>query len=365
MKKIYLGLLIVFALSATPALAAKQSAASSAKAAWKPQTPTGFTPIAWVSAPGIASFFKPPADNGAIDFLTRIYLPQNQINFIVSTSSPIDLSLANLNSTSSQNIGLSTTTVDIKAFHNLSFKRLGAETSKAIDPSIKFLWDASFFNMKPVFTDLSMAVKYSVGATTTISSGSRSISDMAEQRRMLTINNQTGKAVVGDFDPTVFTDTKNSDQALEGFSPTVAKTDSGGGAAARLFLGVSNDGQELTVYCSHLATVKEASDSLTAAGVSPDHQLEADGGGSTSCGYNLPGQFFIEPIRSLPLLMGAKTILARGKVTTKTINVRSGPSTKSPIIAKLLKDTAVRAFEESNGWYRIDDGKWILKSLIK
>lgn len=111
--------------------------------------------------------------------------------------------------------------------------------------------------------------------------------------------------------------------------------------------------------------MKEASNALAAAGASIDRQLEADGGGSASCGYNLPGQFFVEPTRSVPLLMGAKTIIARGTITTKDTNVRSGPGTKYSIIVKLPKGAAIQAFEEKNGWYRIGDGRWVIKTLIK
>jgi len=358
MKKFYFVLLIVLALSASPALAASQSAAA-AKAAWKPLTPKGFIPITWAKAPGIASYFKAPADNGAIDFLTRIYLPQNQIDFIASTSTPLG--------TSSQSVATSSGSAndDISDLPNLSFQRLAAEAAKTISPAVKFIWDAPFFNLKPILSELSLAVKYSVGTTTAVSSGSRSVPDMAQSRRLLTVNNQSGQAAITDFDPAVFLDNKNSDLALEGFNPSVLKTDSAGGGASRLFLGVSVDGRELAIYCSQLATVGEASDALTAAGIPLDRQLEADGGGSAACGYNLPGQFFVEPTRSLPLLMGAETIVARGTVTTKTINVRSGPATKYPIVVKFPKDTAVRAFEEKNGWYRIGAGEWVLGSLIK
>ncbi|MFA5047837.1 MAG: SH3 domain-containing protein [Patescibacteria group bacterium] len=367
MKKLYLGLLIIFILSATPALAASKSTAS-AKATWKPLAPDGYTPITWAKAPGIASFFKTPDGGGAIDFVTRIYLPQNQINFIISTGTPIDsspIATTSDQAVSSTDTSSTTTVTDINNFPNLSFQRLGAELAKTVAPSIKFLWDAQFFNMQPTFTDLSLAVKYTVGTSTTISRGTRSIPDMNEARRMLLINNQTGTATIGDFDSAVFVDSKIGDQALEGFNPAVAKADSASGAASRLFLGVSDDGKELIVYCSQLATVAEASAELANAGASPEHQLEADGGGSAACGYNLPGQFFVEPTRTLPLLMGAETILKRGTVAGKTMNVRSGPATKNPIVAQLSKGAIVKVFEEKSGWYRIGIGQWVLKSLIK
>jgi hypothetical protein len=360
MKKLLVLSLIIVSLFATPAFAAAKKTVVPAKPAWKAVAPAGYSPISWASAPGIASFFKPPADNGAIDYLTRINLRQNLVNFIVSP----DAAPAVLSPTAPE-AATGATTGDIAAYPDLSFKRLGAEASKAIDPAIKFIWDAPFFNMGAVMSDLSMAVKYTAQGKTTVSGGTRSASDMALPRRMLIVNNQTGKAIIEDFDQTVFTDPKSGDLALEGFSPAVVKTDGPTAAASRLFLGVSNDGQELAVYCSQSSTVKEASDALVAAGVSSEHVLEADGGASAACGYNLPGQFFVEPTRTLPLLMGAKNILKRAKITSTTANVRSGPGTKYPIVSKLLKDDAVTALGELNGWYRIGDGQWVIKTLIK
>jgi len=99
--------------------------------------------------PGVASFFKPPADSGAIDYLTRINLRQNLINFIVSPDAAPVVKTPT---------APDATTGEIAAYPDLSFKRLGAEASKAIDPAIKFIWDAPFFNMGAVMSDLSMAV---------------------------------------------------------------------------------------------------------------------------------------------------------------------------------------------------------------
>jgi len=372
MKKISLALLIIFLFSGTPVLAATKITSSvkkvvstkkttakvvPVKKGWTPVAPEGFTPINWAKAPGIASFFQAPDEGGSIDYLTRIYLPQNQIGFVVSTSTPIDLTPSKSD--------LPVVSSDIEDFHNFSFKRMGAEKAKAVTPGVKFLWDAPFFNMKSGYSDLSMALRYSVATSTLINRGSRSVPDMQLPRRMLIVNNQTGTAMIKDFDSAAFVDSKNGDQAIEGFSPDVAKSDSASGAAARLFMGVSNDGKELMVYCSQLASVEEASDVLIAAGATIDHQLEADGGGSAACGYNLPGQFFVEPKRSLPVMMGAETIIARGTIISKGTNVRSGPATKNPIVIKLDKGTAVRAYEEKSGWYRIGEGQWILKSLMK
>lgn len=355
MKKYYLGLFIISFLFTTPVFAA-----------YKPLTPTDFSPITWASAPGINSFFKAPEGNGAIDFITRIYLPQNQINFIISKNEPTNLGLTGINkNTDTAPFGneVIPENKNINNFNNLSFERITAESSKSIDPSIKFIWDAQFFNMKTGSSDLSMAIKYSDENKTTIVSGSRSVSDIAKERRMLIINNKSGNARVQDFNSIIFVD--EGDQALEGFSPTLEKSDNSNTAASRLFLGVSDDGKELVIYCSQLATVKDASKALITAGIKLENQLQADGGGSAACGYNLPGQFFVEPTRTLPLLMGAKTVLFRGKITVKTANVRSDPSTKNKAVIQLSKDTEVQAFEEKNGWYRIGEGKWILKSLVK
>lgn len=379
MKKIYLGLLIVFIFSASLVFT---KTAQAAKAEWKPATPDGYTPITWAKAPGIATFFKAPSGNGSIDFITRIYLPQNQIGFISTSSIPLDWGVADPNFTADitvpEPVIASTTTADpltaasttpdaagAGGFHNFAFTRLVAEAAKQTAASAKFIWNAPFFNITNHISDLSMAIKSTTGTTTLITSGSRPAADMAKERHMLIINNQTASAIIENFDPAIFVSSSAGDQALEGFAPTVAINDEPSGAAARLFLGVSTSSKELVVYCSQWATIQEASDALLAAGVPPERQLEADGGGSATCGYNLPGQFFVEPIRMLPLLMGATTIVARGTATTNGLNVRSGPSTKHSIVVKLPKGAAVQAFEEKNGWYRIGDGQWVIKTLIK
>jgi len=382
MKKFYLSLLIIFLFSAVPVWAK-----TAAPKVWKPATPDGYTLITWAKAPGIATFFKAPAGNGSIDFLTRIYLPQNQIGYIASSSAPFDWGLAHANFASDMVMAsptssdtedpdpfaadaaladtVATGTVSTSSYHNFAFARLVAEAAKQVAPAVQFIWNAPFFNITNPISDLSLALKFTFGTTTLITSGSRPANDMAQQRRMLIINNQTASATIEDFDPVVFVSSSVGDQALEGFAPTVAKSDSAGGMAARLFLGVSTSSKELVVYCSQQATVQEASEALTAAGVPPERQIEADGGGSAACSYNLPGQFFVEPTRELPLLMGAVTILARGTATTNGLNVRSGPSTKNSIVTKLPKGTLVRVLEEKNGWYRISDGEWVLKTLIK
>jgi hypothetical protein len=379
MKKIYFGILIVFIFSASLVFT---KTAQAAKAGWKPATPDGYTPITWVKAPGIATFFKVPSGNGSIDFLTRIYLPQNQIGFIASTSIPLDWGPTDFNFTSDITVpdpaasntsttdplmtaGTTADTVATSSFHNYAFARLVAEAAKQTAASAKFIWNAPFFNITNSISDLSLALKSTVGTTTLITGGSRPAADMAKERHMLIINNQTASAVIENFDPANFVSSSIGDQALEGFAPTVAINDDSSGAAARLFLGVSTSSKELVVYCSQRATIQEASDALLAAGIPPEQQLEADGGSSAACGYNLPGQFFVEPARMLPLLMGSVTIVARGTATTNGLNVRSGPSTKHSIVAKLPKGAAVRALEEKNGWYRIGDGQWVIKTLIK
>lgn len=373
MKKIVLASLIVFALFAAPALAATKS---NVPAGWKPAAPAGYTPITWAQAPGIASFFRAPANNGSLDFITRIYLPQNRIEFIFSTSTPLDSgpagadfvatdSVEQIATTSAAINSLSVASSSAAGYRNFSFARLVPETAKQLASQIKFLWDAPFFNMKSPYSDLSMALKYSVGTSTFITSGSRSVPDMQQDRRMLIINNQAGTSSISEFDAKKFVNNKIGDQAIEGFSPSVAKSDSAGGTAARLFLGVSNNGKELIIYCSQSATVGEASAALAAAGVTPVRQLEADGGGSASCGYNLPGQYFVEPNRTLPVMMGAMTILARGTVPGSSLNVRGGAGTKFKIVTKLSRGALVQVYEEKNGWYRIGANQWVLGSLIK
>jgi hypothetical protein len=380
MKKLFLFFLLSSVFVVTPVFAKT----TSPSVTWKVVTPDGYTPITWAKAPGIATFFKAPSGNGSIDFITRIYLPQNQIQFIGSSSTPLDWGSANPNFTPGNtvpidpvvsdtyandpfNLNATTTvaTVTSSVFHNFAFARLVAEMAKEGTPDVQFVWNGPFFNVTVPTSDLSLALKTTVGTTTLITSGSRPAADMAKERRMLIINNQTASGLIANFDQTMFVSSTLGDQALEGFAPSVVKTDSTSAATGRLFLGVTPNGKELVVYCSQQATVDEASAELSAAGIAPEQQLEADGGGSAACGYNLPGQFFVEPSRTLPLLMGAVTVMARGTATTDGLNVRSGPATKYPIVTKLPKGTAVRVFEQKNGWFRIGTGQWVLGTLIK
>ena len=376
-KKLLIVLFVLLGLSA-----------SSAKAAtWKPVTPEGYTAITWAKAAGITSYFKAPPGSGALDFLTRIYLPMNEINFIFSTTTePLDWGPANASFATAVNTTYSTpaivaTTTDPFAtasstasttpvaapvasqYHNFAFPRFVAERGKLVSADNKFVWNAPFFNITLPTSDLSMALKYTVNGKTVVSSGSRPDFDMNSSRRMLLINNRTGKASIQQFDADIFAGVASGDQALESFGPDVGKSD--GVGTARLFIGVMPDKQELVIYCSQSATVGEASRALSAAGVAVENQLQADGGGSSSCGYNLPGQYFVEPSRTLPVMMGASTLLGRGNPTTDGLNVRSGAGTTFKAVRKLNKTDVVKILEEKGTWYRIGTGEWVSKTLIK
>ncbi len=381
MKKIFISLFALLVFLATPLV--------SQAATWKPTTPEEYTSISWAKAPGIASFFKAPRGSGSLDFLTRINLSQNQIQFIASTSTvPLDWGPANANFNITIPLGDSTPSITIipptntdgvnippilvdapvsvtSNFHNFAFARFVAESGKSMNPDAKFVWNAPFFNINLPTSDLSLALKTTIGGNPFISSGSRPDFDMANSRKMLLINNRTGKANIQDFDADIFVGTTSGDQGLEGFAPNVAKSDGGNGRTARLFIGVMPNKQEVVIYCSQSATIGEASQALSLAGVPVENQMEADGGGSASCGYNLPGQYFVEPSRTLPVMMGALTIIARGTPTTDGLNVRSGPAAKYAIVRKINKIDFVRVFEEKNGWYRIGFGEWVSKGLIK
>jgi uncharacterized protein YgiM (DUF1202 family) len=189
---------------------------------------------------------------------------------------------------------------------------------------------------------------------------------MAQSRRMLTVNNALGTAAIADFDETVFVNTSTSDQAVEGFSPATQKNDGPGVATARLFLGVKQGGKELVIYCTRGATVNEASTELTNAGVPVENQMQADGGASATCGYNLPGQYFVEPGRMLPYLMGAMPIAYRGTITIKDLNVRAGAGAKFPVVRTLAKGAPVVVFQEKGGFARISDAnEWVSVKYIK
>lgn len=327
-------------------------AATKTPATWKPATPEGYTQISWVKAKGIASFIKAPSGSGYTDYLTLIYLPYNQIKFVVSSTPRVDW-------------GPGKGPFDSELVRDWAFPKMAIEQTKKANPNLQFMWNVPFFNSTLVTTDLSLALKSEDASGTYITSGSRPDADANQARRMLIINNTTGVAQVTDFDEAVFISTSSGDQAVEGFAPSVTSkgTDSG---TERLFLGVKPGGKELVIYCSKGASPQEASAALVAAGVSVENQLQADGGSSATCAYNLPGQYFVEPGRMLPHLMGAFTVLYRAKITTDGLNVRGGAGTKYKSVNKLKSGTVITVYEEKTGWVRISDqNEWVFAQYIK
>ena len=324
-----------------------------AEPVWKPTTPEGYKPISWAKAYGVNTFIKTPTGNGTIDFLTSIYLPYNEVKLVATSTPRVDW-------------GAGAPPFATDTIHNWAVARIVAEDTKTRNPDASFFWNAPFFNITASVTDLSMALKSTDEAGDYITSGSRPENDMLQSRRMLIINNKLGKAKIVDFDVSTFTNSEEGDQAVEGFAPTVFKTDGPSGATARLFLGIKSDGKELIVYCSNVATIQNASDALAAAGVPVENQMQVDGGGSATCGYNLPGQYFVEPIRTLPYLMGTFPIVLRGTVTIDKLNVRSGPGTNFKAVDRLAKGTKITAVEEKSGWYRLaKTNNWVSKQYIK
>ncbi len=323
-----------------------------AKAAtWKPTAPEGYTPITWAKATGITTFMKAPENSGHLDFLTYIYLPNNQIKLIASSTPKLDWGAGKAPFDTEPNV------------HNWAFAKTIVEKTKAAVPRAQFFWNVPFFNVTIPTSDLSFSLKSTEATSTYITSGSRPEIDVADERKMLIIDNTKGTAEISDFDAATFID--KGDQAVEGLAPTVTSKGTDG-STARLFLGVRPGGKELVVYCSQGATPNEAIAALTLAGVPLENQLQADGGGSATCAYNLPGQYFVEPNRSLPHLMGAFSFVARGTITTDKLNVRKGPGTANPVVRQLKKGTAVVALEEKNGWYRISDNQeWITAQYFK
>ncbi len=352
MKKIFFFSLLSLSLLLITATAANAKTSG----AWNPSVPDGYSPISWVSGHGIQSFMKAPQGNGTIDYLTLVYLPDNLVNFISSSSAPLDWGPA------------AAPFAGTTAVQDWAVARLTTEAAKASAPDAKFIWNAPFFNENLATTNLSLALKTtSASGTVFITSGSRPNTDMAKERRTLTVDNAEGTATIGDFDAAAFSTTSTDDQAVEGFAPDILKTDGNGTAASRLFLGVADDGKELVIYCSQEATPDEASQALAAAGVATSSQMQADGGGSATCGYNLPGQYFVEPDRTLPYLMGAFPLVERGAVTVDILNVRSGPGTKFDKVNRLQKDDAVIAYAEKNGWLKISNyqDEWVSADYIK
>ena len=372
MKKIILLLSFAFLFITTLPVEAKTAPT------WKPTTPDGYTPINWAKARGIASFMKAPTGNGYTDFLTVIYLPYNQVQFISSSTPPVawgpaqppfnSLETTTTNADSSSSVTtVSNSEIKNDTIQDWAVPRIVTEETKIVHPDVQFFWNVPFFNITVPTTDLSLGLKTTTASGTTfMTSGSRPHTDIAQDRRMLIINNITASGRISDFDETIFASTTIGDQAVEGFSPLTLKTDGAGAATARLFIGTKPNGKELIIYCSRDASPQEASDALLAAGVPLENQLQADGGASATCAYNLPGQYFVEPGRTLPYLMGATPILYRATITTKNTKVRSGAGTKFSNIRSLAKGTPVTIFQEKNGWVRINSREeWVLATYVK
>ncbi|MFA6105750.1 MAG: SH3 domain-containing protein [Patescibacteria group bacterium] len=356
----------------------------SAKAAtWKATTPEGYTPITWAGARGISTFMKAPEGNGHLDFLTVIYLPYNQIKFIASSTPKTDWGLGKppfnptvaasetttevqtdfVEVTSTPEIAASSPATSTAEIHDWAFAKLQVERAKAANKNAKFIWNVPFFNVEIPVTDLSMSLKSSDTSGTYVTSGSRPDSDIAQLRQMLIINNAAGTSTISSFDENLFIN--DGDQAVEGFDASITPKGSDS-EVARLFIGVKPGGKELIIYCSKGASPSEAREALLAAGVPVENQLQADGGGSATCAYNLTGQYFVEPGRTLPHLMGAFPIVSRGSVTEKGLNVRNAPNTKGKVLKKLNYKEPVIVYESKNGWLRIsENNEWVFAKYIK
>lgn len=343
-RKILYFVVIIFFLSNGTIVFAATAAKPVTPATWKPKVPEGYVPITWAKARGVASFIKIPNDGGFLDYLTFIYLPYNQIKFISS-------------STPRTEWGLSKLPLVDESIKNWAFGRMVVEKAKAANPSAQFMWDVPFFNITIPTTDLSLALKSSDSSSTYKTSGSRPENDVAKARRLLIIDNEAGKGKIIDFEQDAFAN--EGDQAVEGFSPLSLPSVSSE-TTARLFLGIRPGGNELVVYCSRSASAAEASSALLAAGVPVENQLHGDGGLSTTCAYNLPGQYFVEPGRSLPHLMAAFPTVGRGKTTTDSLNVRSGAGTTHKVLRRLPLGEKFIIYEEKTGWVRISEkAEWV------
>lgn len=352
MKKIIYPIILIFLASIF--VPTQANAATTAPQTWTATKPNGFRALTWAKARGISSFYKPQKGNGYVDYLTVIYLPYAQIKLIASTTPQTSWSEAK------SPFGLH----GQPFVSNWVFPKMVTEYVKEQNPRAHFFWNMPYFNITSTSTDLSLALKSTLGPSPYITSGSRPDTDVAENRRMLIIDNNKATAQITDFDVTTFL--ADGDQAVEGFAPSVTiKGDDS--IIARLFVGVRKQGNELVVYCSRGATVDEAINALIAADVPIENQIQVDGGASATCAYNMPGQYFVEPGRMLPHLMGAYPHLFRGTIINEGVNVRVGPWITNKSIAKLSKGTAVTAYEEKNGWVKIDEqaAKWVLKTLIK
>lgn len=248
---------------------------------------------------------------------------------------------------------------------NWAVPKFLAEHAKQENPDLQFMWNAPFFNSTISPTDLSLALKSEDTNGIYITSGSRPADDALQNRKMLLINNQNNIAEITDFDPVRFVAT-NTDQGVESFAAEVTSKGTSSDVA-RLFIGVKPGGKEVVVYCSNGASPQEASDALGAAGVPVANQIQMDGGTSATCAYNLPGQYFVEPGRNLPYLMGAFPAYPQGTITLDNINVRNGPGTSNKIVDHLKKGALVKIYEEKNNWYRIDktEQKWVTGQYVK
>ncbi len=318
---------------------------------WTPTTPQGYSPITWVSGTGIKSFIKVPENSGYIDYLTIINLANTQVKLIASSTEKILK-------------GPSVAPFPEEGVENWAFAKSMVETFKTANPEVKFLWNAPFFNINTPTTELSLGLKSSDAQGEYITSGSRPASDTEQSRRMLIIDNTHGVANITDFDENIFV--KDGDQAVEGFHPLGSpsiKTEQ----TARVYLGVRSEGKELLVYCSRSATHEWASEALENAGVPLENQVQLDGGGSATCAYNLPGQYFVEPGRTLPYIMGVTPKLPKGVTTIDKLNVRSGAGVTNKVLRQLPLSTEITIYEEVNGWYRVSEknSEWVSKTYIK
>ncbi|PIZ95533.1 MAG: hypothetical protein COX80_04105 [Candidatus Magasanikbacteria bacterium CG_4_10_14_0_2_um_filter_33_14] len=312
--------------------------------------PEGYLPIGWVGGEGVQSYMRIPEFAGYIDYITTIDLTKNKIKLMGVPSSRVE------GGDAVQPFETSDTT------KNWLFSRSVVENLKSENPEVKFLWDAPFFNVTLATSSLSMGLKSEDSEGFYISSGSRPEFDMEQPRRMLIVDNKTGLARIEDFDVDIFVSV--GDQAVEGFDP-MGSPSSKSEQASRTFLGVKNAGKELVVYCSNSASREEASEALVIAGVPVTSQIQVDGGGSSTCAYNLPGQYFVEPGRALTHIMGVVPILDKGIITINNLNVRMGPGTNNSVVRTLVINTEVTIYEEKDGWSRISDSEWVYNKYVK
>jgi len=318
---------------------------------WSAVAPEGFKSLDWAKARGVSTFYKAQDANGYLDYLTIIYLPYSEVKLIASSTpelswgepqSPFD------------SLGKS-------VISNWVFSKMVTEQVKIDNPDAKFFWNMPYFNVNGKETDLSLSLKSTSGPTPYITSGSRPEIDTKEKRKMLIVNNAIASAQITDFDANTFVE--SGDQAVEGFAPEVTAKGTSN-TIARLFVGVRNAGKELVIYCSRGATIEDASNALMAAGVPMDNQIQVDGGASATCAYNMPGQYFVEPGRMLPHLMGAFTKLQTGTVLSDRVNVRRGPGLNYPVATQFNKGKIV-IYEVKGDWVRVtESGQWVYKPLV-